>query len=544
MYKKLKETYQNTKKYLNKNIHMLLITNNNAFLGLLALVNSILQNCNKNDLHNLYFHFLIDINETQELKNIIKDSKLQFNYDIKEFNNKNNIKFIKENMNIQQDNNIGHILNFARFFISSIYTNLDKIIYIDCDMICQGDITELRDDYFHLLNDNNQLLAVKRINGGDIKETTFKTYNISPHNFKYFNAGIFITSLENWRKNNIENTLLFWMKENKKHSLFQFGTQPILNIAFINKVMYIDSRWNTLKLGYDKNLSTDYIESGKILHWNGPRKWWNKNGLYKKYGEKYNIIKEHFLTKNSNWKNLSFTDKLKIFGDSLTKKHSFYADKLRVKEWVNSLNIKGLYTPKTIKVLDKNNPTLDISSLPSNCVIKSNNSSGPIIIIKKGKIKLKSPDISYKKWIKEAIKPHIRKHEKHYINIKPEIFVEEYLSDGFEYKFFCLNGKIKFYYYTGRNGERCRNIYDGVNNSLLPFTINHPKCKINTLPNNIEDMKEIAENLSQQFEFVRVDLYNVDSKIYFGELTFVPDAAINFKFSSEYYNKLYGSYWK
>ena len=536
----------NTENFLIKDIHMILITNKGAFIGLIALVNSILQNCNEDDLNNLYFHLLIDLDETEKLENLIKQSKLTFNYDIAEFDNPSSRKFIIDTMNTNIHDGIKHILNFGRFFISSIYNNLNKIIYIDCDMICQGDITELRDEYFHLLDDDNQLLAVKCDNQGDVSKTVLDKYNISSHNFKYFNAGIFITSLANWRQNNIEDQLLYWMKENKEHSLFNLGTQPILNITFINKVKYIDSRWNTLGLGGNTRLRRKYLNNGKILHWNGARKWWNKDGLYKHYGEKYNVIRETYIEryKPDNWKDLSFTDKLKIYGDSLNKEHSFYADKLRVKDWVNSLNIDGLYTPKTIKILDKRKKILDISTLPTDCVIKSNNSSGPIIIIKDSKVQVMKPKTTYRNWVRKAIKPHITKHEKHYTHIKPEIFVEEYIADGVEYKFFCFNGVIKFYYYTGRNGERCRNIYDGVSNSLLPFTINHPNCTVNTLPDNIEDMKEIAENLSQQFEFIRVDLYNVDSKIYFGELTFVPDAGINFKFSSEYYNKLYGSYWK
>tara|TARA_E500000178_G_scaffold321152_1_gene344797 strand:+ start:53 stop:571 length:519 start_codon:yes stop_codon:yes gene_type:complete len=158
-------------------------------------------------------------------------------------------------------------------------------------MICQGDISELRDEYFNLLDDDNQLLSSENINNGDIKDSTFNSYNISSENLKYFNAGIFITSLDNWRQNNIQDTLLYWMKENKKHSLFKFGAQPILNIAFINKVKYIDDKWNTVRIGNNSNLSIDEIESAKILHWNGDAKWWNMDGLYKNYGEIYNLIK-------------------------------------------------------------------------------------------------------------------------------------------------------------------------------------------------------------------------------------------------------------
>ena len=293
MYKRWLETYQNQAGQFNKNIHIIIITNG-LFIGIIALVNSILQNCNRNEKKNLNFHFLVDIDETIELDNLINIVQAfegdEFNYDIKEFSNNDYKKLIQDNIIMENDNIIKY-LDFAKFFISSIYSNLDKIIYLNSNMICQGDISELRDEYFNLLDDDNQLLSSENINNGDIKDSTFNSYNISSENLKYFNAGIFITSLDNWRQNNIQDTLLYWMKENKKHSLFKFGAQPILNIAFINKVKYIDDKWNTVRIGNNSNLSIDEIESAKILHWNGDAKWWNMDGLYKNYGEIYNLIK-------------------------------------------------------------------------------------------------------------------------------------------------------------------------------------------------------------------------------------------------------------
>ena len=84
----------------------------------------------------------------------------------------------------------------------------------------------------------------------------------------------------------------------------------------------------------------------------------------KKEGFKDNVIR---FNKPKNWKGLTFTEKLKIYGRQLNKDYSLYADKLLVKYYINNLNIDNLHVPKVIKKLDINKD-LDLKSLPKNCV--------------------------------------------------------------------------------------------------------------------------------------------------------------------------------
>jgi hypothetical protein len=245
---------------------------------------------------------------------------------------------------------------------------------------------------------------------------------------------------------------------------------------------------------------------------------------------------ENFSYKPSNWYQLKFTDKLKIYGKNLPKEYSLYADKYLVKDYIKSLNIKELHIPKTIKTLDINNKELNLDSLPEKCIIKTNNGSGDIIIIKNNRIikmagrggKYKGEVNEYNKWKEKSSKPHITKTEKHYINIKPVILVEEYLGDNIkDYKFFCLNGKVKFFSIdNNRNNKKkhCRNFYD-INFNLLKFTKGQKICEYkNKIPINFHKMIKISEIISKKFEFCRVDLYEIKKKIYFGEITFVPAA--------------------
>lgn len=110
--------------------------------------------------------------------------------------------------------------------------------------------------------------------------------------------------------------------------------------------------------------------------------------------------------------------------------------------------------------------------------------------------------------------------------------INEYTTEYGElkdYKFFCFNGKVKFFKIDfGRFVEHHANYYD-LKGRILPFgekgiepDFNH----VEKIPDNLDDMISIAEKLSEGFRFLRVDLYNVYGRIYFGELTFYPAAGL------------------
>ena len=264
----------------------------------------------------------------------------------------------------------------------------------------------------------------------------------------------------------------------------------------------------------------------------------------------YNISIPKF-NKPDNWSTIGFNDKLKLYGKQLSKDYSLFADKLLVKDYITNLNINDLHVPKTIKVLKKDDG-LDLKSLPKNCIIKSNCGSGDIIIIKDRKIKImKARNITmnnYSNWKSKALKtlnwkPEV---EPHYKYIKPEVFVEEYLDDNIkDYKMFCIRGKFIFCQIdANRYEDHCRNLYD-KNFELLNFTKGKQNCNYKLLkPSNYSKMINISEKLSKIFEFVRVDLYEINNKIYFGELTFIPGAAEDSdRLKPDKYDILIGSYW-
>ena len=120
---------------------------------------------------------------------------------------------------------------------------------------------------------------------------------------------------------------------------------------------------------------------------------------------------------------------------------------------------------------------------------------------------------------------YIKGREWPYKNIKPRIIIEEFIKDELtedlrDYKFMCFNGSVKYVYITVKNNNIWENYYD---KDFKPSIINHgfPRYKNEfEKPKNYEKMVRIAEQLSKSTTFLRVDLHNINGKIYFGEMTF------------------------
>lgn len=107
-----------------------------------------------------------------------------------------------------------------------------------------------------------------------------------------------------------------------------------------------------------------------------------------------------------------------------------------------------------------------------------------------------------------------------------------------DYKIFCFGGKSKFIQLdNGRDSNHTQDFYNLEWNKLnLEFASKNSEI-ISKKPRKLKEMLDVAERLSKEFEFVRVDLYYVDDNIYFGELTFTPtDGMVQFKPINEDFN--------
>ena len=169
---------------------------------------------------------------------------------------------------------------------------------------------------------------------------------------------------------------------------------------------------------------------------------------------------------------------------------------------------------------------IDLAKLPNKFVLKCTHDSGSIVICNNKDVFSLDRDC---KLLKKRLKTNyfIYSREWPYKNVKPRIIAEELMVDesGYElkdYKFFCFNGIPKYLYVASDRslGTTKFDFFDmGFNH--LPIENVHPNSnRIIRCPASFEKMKRIAASLSEGFPQVRVDLYDINGQLYFGEMTF------------------------
>lgn len=210
----------------------------------------------------------------------------------------------------------------------------------------------------------------------------------------------------------------------------------------------------------------------------------------------------------------------------LHSKHEEYTllvDKYEVKEYVANLIGKEHVIP-TIGIWDSFDD-IDFSKLPNQFVLKCTHDSGGIIICTdKSKLSISKARKKLNKCLRKRFFYENREYP--YKNVRPRIIAEEYMVDesGTElkdYKFFCFNGQPKMLFVaTDRPYDTRFDFYD-LNFNHLPFKQGHPwATKEIKKPKGFDEMIRLAGLLSKDIPHVRVDFYDVNGKVYFGELTF------------------------
>ena len=241
------------------------------------------------------------------------------------------------------------------------------------------------------------------------------------------------------------------------------------------------------------------------------------------------FLKLKFYVCEGYWPNLSnpqsFNEKLQWLKlHDMHPEYGMFVDKASVKEFVAN-KVGEEYIIPTIGIFNTLEE-IDWKALPRQFVLKSTCDSGGVVICKDRTLldipaaidKLeKSARIDYSKYSKEYP----------YKYVTHRYIAEAYLEDesGYElkdYKFFCFDGVPRFVQLDfDRHTHHRRNIYD-INWNLLDLQILFPKGhdRVFPKPQHFEEMIGVAEKLSAGFPHVRIDLYNVNGKVYFGEMTF------------------------
>lgn len=254
--------------------------------------------------------------------------------------------------------------------------------------------------------------------------------------------------------------------------------------------------------------------NGLLVHFG--RGWTDERYLFLSYlinfGKKPNFKEPRTFNEKMNW--LKLHDQKDIY--------TTMADKYAAKAFVAEL-IGGKYIVRNYGVYNRWED-IDFSSLPDKFVIKGTHDSGGAFVCKDKK------SFDFKK-VERRIKHNLKinyfypMREWPYKNIKPRIIVDQLLDDGSghelrDYKFWCFNGKPVYMYVTNKGKVIKENFYDMDFKSV---TIDHGFDRTipeYVIPAEFELMKSLAAKLCAGIPFVRVDFFDVNGKVYFGEFTF------------------------
>lgn len=325
------------------------------------------------------------------------------------------------------------------------------------------------------------------INNNDIEENSLNSIKISLNT-----------------KQKLSNNFQF-IRKNKLRSIYL-----IITILFPFSILYIIHL--SLKLKKLDNNQQNIKEKNELLDM-----CYKSRGLY--YTKMRRMEKSELVT---------IQDKLNylLIHESPDMK-SKIADKILLHDYSIKKLGKDICVP-IIKIYDNAND-IKLEDLPDKFVLKCNHGSGMNIICdNKTEFDLNLAKKRLNQW--KSINYGLKFNEFQYLNIDRKIFAEQFLQKDIEdYKIYCFHGNCKFIR-VQKHLEglpyRLNNYYD-LNWKLTEIETGLSNCKrmpniIYEKPKNFDLMIEYAEKLSEDFAFVRVDFYNINGKIYLGEMTFSP----------------------
>lgn len=233
-----------------------------------------------------------------------------------------------------------------------------------------------------------------------------------------------------------------------------------------------------------------------------------------RFGKEINLQQPSGFNEKLNWMKLNYRNPM----------FTMMADKYWVKQYVANMIGEEYVVPcyGCWKSVDE----IEFDRLPERVFLKSTHDSGGGILVDKTKgIDMSRIRERFNKKTLEGKNWYWALREYPYKHIEPRIIAEEYLDEGtghelHDYKFYCFNGEPAFMYITNKGAKIYENYYDL---EFKPVNISHGFERFMpefSKPVNFEKMIELSCILSNGLPFVRIDFFNVNNKLYFGEFTF------------------------
>lgn len=276
----------------------------------------------------------------------------------------------------------------------------------------------------------------------------------------------------------------------------------------------------------------NFMKNRSLLNWIDDEKFLKIN--YKlKTGRNLNLEKPILFNEKMQW--------LKLYNRKPI--YTKMVDKYEAKKYVAE-KIGDEYIIKNLGVWDSFKD-INWNNLPSKFVLKCTHDSGGVFICENKNLVNKK---EIKKRINKALKSNFYNlgREWPYKNVVPKIIAEPFLEENDDdlkdYKIHCFNGKAKILLICSNRKKDVEYTYYDCDFNLLDLTEGGHKFNPNLKrPKNLKKMIEIAELFSENIPFLRVDFYEINGKLYFGEFTFFTSSGFEF-FEPEQWNETMGNW--
>ncbi|KAL6460239.1 hypothetical protein MHYP_G00319980 [Metynnis hypsauchen] len=272
----------------------------------MATINSVYSNTQA----NVFFYIVTLRDAIKLIRQYIEKTKLkEIRYKILEFNP----MVLKGKVKPESPRpDLLHPLNFVRFYLPLLaISNHKRIVYLDDDVIVQGDIKELfsiklesghaaafaSDCDLPSTHEMVRSVGMQTTYMGflDYRKPEVRELGINPSDCS-FNPGVFVADVEEWKKQKITKQLEKWMSKNFKENLYSsamaggVATPPML-IVFHDKYTTIDPKWHVRHLGWspDTRYAELFLQEANLLHWNGHFKPWDYPCVHLDLWEKWFI---------------------------------------------------------------------------------------------------------------------------------------------------------------------------------------------------------------------------------------------------------------
>ncbi|XP_048462327.1 glycosyltransferase 8 domain-containing protein 1 isoform X4 [Rhincodon typus] len=272
--------------------------------GVIAAINSIYSNTRS----NVIFYVVTTNDTVDHLRAWLQKQELMgIKYKILRFDP----RVLKGKVQDEGDSTEIKPLTFARFYLPTLISGTEKAIYLDDDVIVQGDIrelydTELKAGHAAAFSEDCDSVSSKVLVRGagsqntylgflDYKKETIRKLGMKASTCS-FNPGVFVANLTEWRQQNITEQLERWMEINVAENLYGGAlagsvTTPPMLLVFYKQYSSIDPLWHVRHLGSNAGTrySSHFIKAAKLLHWNGRFKPWGRTSSYSDIWDKWYI---------------------------------------------------------------------------------------------------------------------------------------------------------------------------------------------------------------------------------------------------------------